>query len=59
MDGDDVHAICVSSDKSAAAVADAFGFVSLFRYPCPVNEAAFNKNRGHSCHVSNLAFSKN
>jgi hypothetical protein len=59
MDGDDIHAICLSNDRQAVATADAFGFVSLFRYPCPVSEAAIIKNRGHSCNVANLAFSRN
>jgi hypothetical protein len=59
MNGSDIHAISLAPDKAAVATADAFGFVNLFRWPCPIDKAAFNKNKGHSSHVSNLEFSKN
>jgi len=33
--------------------------VKLFKYPCPVDEAAYQKYTGHSEHITNVSFSKN
>jgi len=41
------------------ATGDDFSLVKLFRYPCPIEKAAFNKSVGHSSHVTNIAFTKN
>ena len=41
------------------ATGDDFRTVKLFRYPCPVDEAAGQKYSGHSEHVTNIAFSRN
>jgi microtubule-associated protein-like 6 len=35
-----------------------FGTVKLFRYPCPVEEAAYQKYNGHSSHVTNVEFTR-
>jgi len=32
--------------------------VKLFRFPCPVEEAAYQKYNGHSAHVTNVKFNK-
>lgn len=40
------------------ASADDFGLVKLFRYPCPVEKAAYQKYNGHSAHVTNVRFNK-
>jgi hypothetical protein len=36
------------------ATADDFGFVKLFRYPCPQERANFKKYNGHSSHVTKV-----
>jgi len=59
MDGSDVNALARSPDETCMATADDFGFVNLFSWPAPVKNASFNKNGGHSSHVTNVAFSKN
>jgi len=32
--------------------------VKLFKFPCPVEEAAYQKYIGHSAHVTNVKFTK-
>jgi WD40 repeat protein len=41
------------------ATADDFGMVKLFKYPNPVDKAAFNQSIGHSSHVTNVRFIPN
>jgi len=55
--GTDINMVARSPDASVLASADDFGMVKLFRFPCPVNEAAFKQYNGHSSHVTNVAFS--
>mmetsp|Transcript_34585 Transcript_34585/g.25729 ORF Transcript_34585/g.25729 Transcript_34585/m.25729 type:complete len:160 (-) Transcript_34585:927-1406(-) len=55
-DGSDINACDRSPDGSVLATADDFGMVKLFRYPCPVETAAFNQYLGHSSHVTNVRF---
>ena len=40
-DGSDINAVARSPDGTVSATADDFGQVKLFKYPCPVEEAAF------------------
>lgn len=56
---DDVNALDRSPDGKVIATADDFGFVKLFKYPCPTPKAAFNKFTGHSSHVTNVMFTRN
>jgi len=57
-DGSDINAVDRSADHQTLATADDFGMVKLFRFPCPVDEAAYVKYNGHSAHVTNVKFSK-
>ena len=59
MDGSDINAVVRSPDHTCLATADDFGFVNLFKFPAPVDNAAYNKNGGHSSHVTNVAFTLN
>lgn len=40
-DGSDVNMVARSPDGTVSATADDFGTVKLFKYPCPVEQAAF------------------
>jgi len=55
-DGSDINACDRSPDQKVVATADDFGMVKLFRFPCPVEKAAFNQYNGHSSHVTNVRF---
>jgi WD40 repeat protein len=59
MDGSDINSVSRSPDCSTLASADDFGFVNLYRWPCPVKDAAYNKQGGHSSHVTNVKFTLN
>jgi len=48
----DVNACCRSSDGTAVATGDDFGFVKLFAYPSTGRHAKFKKYSGHSAHVT-------
>ena len=41
------------------ATGDDFRTVKLFKFPCPVDEAAYQKYSGHSEHITNVQFSRN
>lgn len=56
---DDVNAVDRSPDGQVLATGDDFGFVKLFKFPCPVPKAAFTKFNGHSSHVTNVMFTRN
>jgi len=56
-DGTDVNAVARTADGRFLATAGDDGFVSLFNFPCVVDEAACRSYRGHSSHVMGLAFS--
>lgn len=58
-DGTDINACDRAPDGTVLATADDFGMVKLFRYPCPVERAAFHQQVGHSSHVTNVRFVKN
>ena len=55
-DGSDINAVRRSNSRRVVATVDDFSQVKLFRYPCPVKNAACNSYRGHSSHVTNCAF---
>jgi WD40 repeat protein len=57
-DGSDINAVARSPDGTVSATGDDFGTVKLFRYPCPVEEAAYQKYNGHSSHVTNVEFTR-
>lgn len=57
-DGSDINSVDRSPDGQVLATADDFGFVKLFRFPCPVEKAAFNDYIGHSSHVTKVRFHK-
>ena len=58
-DGSDINACERSPDRTVLATGDDFRMVKLFRYPCPVEEAAYQKYSGHSEHITNIGFSRN
>lgn len=58
-DGSDINACERSPDGTVLATGDDFRMVKLFRYPCPVEEAAYQKYTGHSEHITNVGFSRN
>uniref|UniRef100_A0A8C4RAU6 Uncharacterized protein n=1 Tax=Eptatretus burgeri TaxID=7764 RepID=A0A8C4RAU6_EPTBU len=55
-DGTDINAVCRSHSRSAVAVADDFGKVQLFIYPCHHLKVPSRTYSGHSSHVTNVAF---
>jgi len=58
-DGTDINACERSPDGTVLATGDDFRMVKLFKYPCPVDEAAYQKYTGHSEHITNVSFSRN
>ena len=58
-DGSDINACERSPDGTVLATGDDFRMVKLFKYPCPVDEAAYQKYSGHSEHITNVGFSRN
>ena len=58
-DGSDINACERSPDGQVLATGDDFRMVKLFNYPCPVEEAAFQRYSGHSEHITGISFSKN
>jgi hypothetical protein len=60
MDGSDINALARSPDHTCMATADDFGFVNIFPFPAPIKgQSGYNKNGGHSSHVTNVGFTKN
>ncbi|CAG9462264.1 unnamed protein product [Pedinophyceae sp. YPF-701] len=55
-DGTDVNSVCRSRAGDLVATAGDDGFVSLYNYPCVVEEAACRAYRGHSSHVMCVDF---
>lgn len=55
-DGSDINALDRHPNMKVLATADDFGFVKLFRYPCPKEKANFKKYNGHSAHVTKVRF---
>ena len=58
-DGSDINACERSPDGTVLATGDDFRMVKLFKYPCPVEEGAYQKYSGHSEHITNVGFSRN
>ena len=57
--GDDINACDVDKTKRVIATSDDYSKVKLFRYPSPVEKAAFNQYNGHSSHVTCVRFTSN
>ena len=55
-DGSDINALERSKSKKVVATVDDFSQVKLLKYPCVNKGAGFNVYKGHSSHVTNLAF---
>ena len=58
-DGSDINACERSPDGTVLATGDDFRMVKLFKYPCPVEEGAYQKYSGHSEHITGVGFSRN
>lgn len=54
MDGSDVNAVDRSPSGKLLAVADDFGMVSVYRYPCLQPGAEASVYKGHSSHVTGV-----
>ena len=57
--GDDINACDVDKTKRVIVTSDDYSKVKLFRYPSPVEKAAFNQYNGHSSHVTCVRFTSN
>eukprot|EP00049_Salpingoeca_infusionum_P015006 m.287561 g.287561 ORF g.287561 m.287561 type:complete len:1929 (-) comp15790_c5_seq3:4131-9917(-) len=51
-----VNCLAVSEGMTNCVTGDDFGFVKLFDFPCPGDQAPFKKSVGHSAHVTNATF---
>ena len=59
-DGTDISACDrAHTDESAVVVAEDFGMIKLFRFPCDVGRADYHGYVGHAHHVTNVRFSYN
>uniref|UniRef100_UPI00358F089D echinoderm microtubule-associated protein-like 2 isoform X4 n=1 Tax=Myxine glutinosa TaxID=7769 RepID=UPI00358F089D len=56
-DGTDINALCRSHSQRVLAIADDFGKVQLFPFPCAQPKAPCHIYGGHSSHVTNVGFS--
>ena len=54
--GDDINSCDVDKTKRVIVTSDDYGKVKLFRYPSPVEKAAYNQYNGHSSHVTTVRF---
>ena len=54
--GDDINACDVDKTKQYLVTSDDYGKVKLFRYPSPIERAAFLQYNGHSSHVTCVRF---
>ncbi|XP_038072339.1 echinoderm microtubule-associated protein-like 6 [Patiria miniata] len=52
----DVNCAALTGNANSLATGDDFGFVKLFRFPCPDKYAPHKKYVGHSAHVTNVRF---
>lgn len=59
VDYSDVNAVARSHSARVLATAEDSGLVKLFRYPCTQPKAACKESKGHSSHVTRVAFSAN
>jgi microtubule-associated protein-like 6 len=55
-DGSQMNCADRSNSGKLLAVADDFGQLKLFRYPCVSKGAAFNCSRGHASHATRVCF---
>uniref|UniRef100_S4RBT9 EML-like second beta-propeller domain-containing protein n=1 Tax=Petromyzon marinus TaxID=7757 RepID=S4RBT9_PETMA len=55
-DGTDINAVCRAHNRAVVAVADDFGKVHIFVYPCSQPKVPSRIYSGHSSHVTNVAF---
>lgn len=53
-DGTDVNAVDVSRSRGLVATGDDFGNLTIFNYPCVVEDAPRKTYGGHSSHVMNV-----
>ena len=56
MDGSDINSVDRAPNFRVQATADDFGYVKLFKYPCPVEKSGFTCYAGHSAHVTKVRF---
>jgi microtubule-associated protein-like 6 len=57
--GDDINSCDVDKTKKVIVTSDDYSKVKLFRYPSPVERAAYNQYNGHSSHVTTVRFMSN
>ena len=57
--GDDINSCDVDKTRKVIVTADDYSKVKLFRFPSPVEKAAYNQYNGHSSHVTCVRFMKN
>jgi len=57
--GDDINSCDVDKTRKVIVTGDDFSKVKLFRFPSPVEKAAYNQYNGHSSHVTCVRFLKN
>ena len=57
--GDDINSCDVDKTKKVIVTGDDFSKVKLFKFPSPVEKAAYNQYNGHSSHVTCVRFTKN
>ncbi|XP_025089345.1 LOW QUALITY PROTEIN: echinoderm microtubule-associated protein-like 1 [Pomacea canaliculata] len=55
-DGTDVNNCCRNNKQTLLATADDFGKVNLYRYPCSQPRSSCHSFKGHSSHVTSVAF---
>ncbi|KAK7487112.1 hypothetical protein BaRGS_00021607 [Batillaria attramentaria] len=55
-DGTDVNNCCRNHKQTLLATADDFGKVNLFKYPCSQPRSPYHSFKGHSSHVTSVAF---
>ena len=56
--GDDINSCDVDKKRRVIVTGDDFSKVKLFRYPSPVEKAAYYQYNGHSSHVTCVRFMK-
>ena len=56
--GDDINSCDVDKTRKVIVTGDDFSKVKLFRYPSPVEKAAYYQYNGHSSHVTCVRFMK-
>ncbi|MBP3801902.1 MAG: EF-hand domain-containing protein, partial [Clostridia bacterium] len=54
--GDDINSCDIDKTKRVIVTSDDYSKIKLFRYPSPVQRAAYNQYNGHSSHVTTVRF---